>query len=133
MPSKPRTTAKPATPAKPRGRPRRTPDAAPAKPDQMVKTSNGAGPENSRQIGDMSDETYRPEVAQDVDLVRETLRAICRDAGAPAAARAQAARTLAEMVGALGRHAAPPAPAGKPLADMTRDELERELAGLGGA
>lgn len=70
---------------------------------------------------------------QDVDLVRETLRAICRDANAPAAARAQAARTLAEMVGALGRHAAPPAPAGKALADMTREELEAELAGLGGA
>ena len=58
----------------------------------------------------------------------ELVRQIMRDGAAPAAARAQAARTLAEMVGALGRHAAPPASEAKPVAEMTREELEAELA-----
>ncbi len=63
----------------------------------------------------------------DAALVRQTLRRICRDAAAPAAARAQAARTLAEMAHMLGRSAAPPAPR-KAVADMTRAELEAALA-----
>jgi hypothetical protein len=36
-----------------------------------------------------------------VELARATLSAICRDGDAPAAARAQAARTLLELSGAL--------------------------------
>lgn len=110
----------------------------PAKPsgqkvDQTVnKNAVGARPQKSHQTCNNITSPEPDANAQDVDLVRETLRAICGDQTAPAAARAQAARTLAEMVGALGRHAAPPAGAGKALADMTRDELEAELAGLGG-
>lgn len=68
--------------------------------------------------------------SQDADLARQALRAILKDAAAPAPARAAAARTLAEMAGALGRHAAPPAPLGRPISEATRAELEAELAAL---
>lgn len=61
-------------------------------------------------------------------LVVFSLRQILTDAGASAAAKASAARTLAEIEGVLGRHAAPPKDASKPLASMTREELEAELA-----
>jgi len=70
----------------------------------------------------------QPEDLQDIDFIKETLRSIMRDADAPAAAKAQAARTLAEMMQALGRHAAPATATDKPIADMGRDELEAELA-----
>ena len=67
--------------------------------------------------------------AETRDFITETLRGIMADATAPAAARAQAARTLAEMVGALGRHSAPPGDADtKPVAELSRAELE---AGFG--
>lgn len=61
-------------------------------------------------------------------LVVFSLRQILIDAGASAAAKASAARTLAEIEGVLGRHASPPKDASKPLASMTREELEAELA-----
>lgn len=67
--------------------------------------------------------------AQDVDLAREVLRAVARDKTAPAASRTAAARTLAEMAGALGRHSAPPQDKHlRPLGEMTREELLAELA-----
>ena len=57
------------------------------------------------------------------NIARETLIAVCRDATAPASAKASAARTLAEMAGSIGRHAEKPS-TNKDLADMTLDELE---------
>lgn len=63
----------------------------------------------------------------DDDIARETLRAICQDATASASAKASAARTLAEMAGAIGRHAEKPNK-NKDLADMTLEELA-ETAG----
>ena len=57
------------------------------------------------------------------DIARQTLIAVCQDATAPASAKASAARTLAEMAGAIGRHAEKPS-TGKDLADMTLEELE---------
>ncbi|GKT31947.1 hypothetical protein ADUPG1_006255 [Aduncisulcus paluster] len=65
--------------------------------------------------------------ASDTDLARFALRLILQDKTAPAASRAAAARTLAEMAGALGRHAPPPSKASKPITEMTREELEAEL------
>lgn len=106
------------------------------KPVQNAKKSGGAYGDsltNSVQSVRILPDGQNSADAQDVDLVRETLRAICRDPSAPAAARAQAARTLAELANALGRHAPPPPPpVTKPLAQMTRAELEAELARLGG-
>jgi hypothetical protein len=45
----------------------------------------------------------------DPDVARRVLREVALDATAPAAARAQAARTLLELAGQLGRHAEDPA------------------------
>jgi len=64
-------------------------------------------------------------LANDVQLARQTLQAICQDLSAPASARAQAARTLAEMAGALsGRERT----GVKPAAEMTAAELDAALA-----
>lgn len=69
----------------------------------------------------------------DAALTVKALRLILLDATASAAAKASAARTLAEINGQLGRNAKPPADAGKPLAEMSREELEAELARETGA
>jgi len=59
------------------------------------------------------------------------LRAALADPDAPAAAKVQAARTLLEVTGALGRHAAPPPATDiKPTSALTRAELEAELAAI---
>lgn len=123
-----------ATQRKPTGRGPGRPKKSAITDEKSVKpkTPTGVSDVKDRHIGaSPTDDAAAPD-PQDVDLVRETLRAICRDTTAPAAARAQAARTLAEMVGALGRHAAPPPPPGKPLSELKRDELEAELAALTG-
>lgn len=65
----------------------------------------------------------------DDELVRQTLRDIMQDPQAPAAARAQAARTMAEMGGMLGRHAPPPKDNGKPVDEMSREDLLKALSG----
>jgi hypothetical protein len=64
----------------------------------------------------------------DAELVRQALRAILQDDTAGAQARATAARTLAEMAGAMGRHSEKPTDPTRRLADLSRAELERELA-----
>ena len=74
------------------------------------------------------DPTGDPNDFENKDLVVYSLRQILLDTGASAAAKASAARTLAEIEGVLGRHAAPPKDSTKPLAAMTREELEAELA-----
>lgn len=65
----------------------------------------------------------------DTELARRALRAVLVDPLAPAASRAQAARTLAEIAGALGRHAQAPREALGPLTDMTPEQLRAELLG----
>lgn len=65
-----------------------------------------------------------------VDLARSTLQVICRDANSPAAARAQAARTLLELTGAL-KSGAPDAQ--KPASEMSAAEIDARLADLGDA
>lgn len=65
----------------------------------------------------------------DESLARDTLRAVAQDSAAPAAARAQAARTLLELAGRLG----PQAERGtsdRPVSDLSRAEIEAELASL---
>lgn len=68
--------------------------------------------------------------AAELDLARLTLQAICRDTQAPAAARAQSARTLLELAGAL-KTGAPDA--NKPAVEMSLPEIEARLAALASA
>ena len=72
-----------------------------------------------------------PDVS-DLELARRALRSVLQDPQAPAAAKAGAARTLAEMAGALGRNSKPVADTSKPVGELSRDELERELKALSG-
>lgn len=76
-------------------------------------------------------DTNRPR-DNDEALAREALRAVAGDSQAPPAARAQAARTLLELVGALGRHAAPPVQDTRPLSDLSAADLRAELARVRG-
>jgi hypothetical protein len=66
----------------------------------------------------------------DKNLILGALRDVIADRDAPAAARVQAARTLAEIIGALGRHADAPPPSNKSSGDMTLDEIDAELNAL---
>ncbi|MBN9348262.1 MAG: hypothetical protein J0I48_19040 [Devosia sp.] len=66
----------------------------------------------------------------DLDEAKQALRDVMTDAQAPAAARAAAARTMLELGGALGRHAAPPVDTSKPTSEMSRASLLAELAAL---
>lgn len=69
----------------------------------------------------------------DVDLALSTLRTVCLDTSAPAAARASAARTILEVKALIGRHAVPDDDAArKPAHAMTREEMEAELRALRG-
>lgn len=102
------------------------------KPTTAAPTNPPESAQNNDIFGAYGDAIDGQELVSNVDLndhdlIRTTLKEIMRDPGAPAAAKAQAARTLAEMVGALGRHAPPPTQADKPLTEMTREELEKEL------
>jgi hypothetical protein len=63
-----------------------------------------------------------------VGLASETLQAICRDVQAPAAARAQAARTLLELAGALKNTVADTAR--KTAPELTLEELDQRLEAL---
>ena len=67
--------------------------------------------------------------AQDTENTRKTLQAIADDPSAPASARVQAARTLAEMSGQIGRLQRT-ADGQRPVRDLTRAELEAELVSL---
>lgn len=69
-----------------------------------------------------------PTMSPDEKLIRQTLKAIMRDSTAPTASRANAARTLGEITGLLGRHSDKPASVAKPLGSMNRRQLEAELA-----
>lgn len=80
---------------------------------------------------DRESETHSQPGAADIDLALMVARDIAADPTKPAAARVQAVRTILEVQQALGKHAAKPdAGAGKPLGQMTRAELEDELARL---
>ena len=74
----------------------------------------------------MPDTPSLDENDDDEQLARAALRAILADQDAPAAAKASAARTLAEMAGAIGRFAQPDLGERAPF-QMTPDELHAEL------
>lgn len=82
--------------------------------------------------GDMLDENM-PDQSGDRDerLALDTLRTVCLDPNAPAAARAGAARTILEAKQVIGRHATLDNGAdNKPLSTLSRADLEAELARL---
>ena len=77
----------------------------------------------------MTDQTDQ----NDAELGRETLREVMRDKGATASARAQAARTLAEITQMVGRDRKDaPGDPGRDIADMSAADLEAELRALDG-
>jgi hypothetical protein len=61
-------------------------------------------------------------------LAIETLRQVCLDKGAPAQSRAAAARSIAEIVGLLGKNAEIISDtSAKDLSSMTAAELDAEI------
>jgi hypothetical protein len=66
-------------------------------------------------------------VTDPVELAKLTLQAICRDNEAPAAARAQSARTLLELAGALKSGVDN---ATKSAVEMSANEIDERLAAL---
>ena len=68
--------------------------------------------------------------ADTIALARETLCQICIAHDAPSNAKATAARTLLELVGALGRHADPSALNTIPASEMSLEQLEARIAAL---
>jgi hypothetical protein len=72
-------------------------------------------------------ETALDEIADPVELAKLTLQAICRDLESPAAARAQAARTLLELSGALKNGSQNEA---RNVLEMSASELDARLEAL---
>ena len=63
------------------------------------------------------------------DLAVETLRQVCLDKGAPAQSRAAAARSIAEIVGLLGKNSeAISDNSSKDLSQLSAAELDKEIA-----
>jgi hypothetical protein len=65
------------------------------------------------------------------DLALQTLRSVCSDQEAPAAAKAGAARTILELIGEIGRNAtATGDTSSKSLSELTSAELDEEIKRL---
>lgn len=62
-------------------------------------------------------------------VAMDALLAVAGDAASPAAARAQAARTLLELVGAIGPGRVSPA-ASRPVSEMTLADIDAEIRRL---
>lgn len=105
------------------------PAPAPAPVSELVNIADQS-PRDAPEYVHINSELLDPATMSDAELVRRTLRLIMLDANAPAAAKAQAARTLAEMAQMLGRDRVPPPDPSKPVGELTRAELEAELAAL---
>jgi hypothetical protein len=65
-----------------------------------------------------------------IELAKRTLQSICLAPDAPSNAKATAARTLLELVGALGRHADPASMNTLPASEMSLEQLEARIAAL---
>jgi len=74
--------------------------------------------------------TARLDKQETIELAKETLRQICVSHDAPSNAKATAARTLLELVGALGRHADPSSMNTIPASEMSLEQLEARIASL---
>ena len=65
-----------------------------------------------------------------IELAKRTLQSICVAYDSPSNAKATAARTLLELVGALGRHADPASMNTIPASEMSLEQLEARIASL---
>ena len=74
--------------------------------------------------------TARLDKAETIELAKRTLQSICLASDAPSNAKATAARTLLELVGALGRHADPSSMNTIPASEMSLEQLEARIASL---
>jgi hypothetical protein len=74
--------------------------------------------------------TARLDKHETIELAKATLQQICIAPDAPSNAKATAARTLLELVGALGRHADPGAMNTLPASEMSLEQLEARIAAL---
>jgi hypothetical protein len=74
--------------------------------------------------------TARLDKQQTIELAKETLQQICLAPSSPSNAKASAARTLLELVGALGRHADPTSMNTIPASEMSLEQLEARIASL---
>jgi hypothetical protein len=81
-------------------------------------------------IGEAPAKAARLDKADTIELARQTLCAICISSDAPSNAKATAARTLLELVGALGRHADPSAMNTVPASEMSLEQLEDRIRAL---
>ena len=90
-------------------------------PDQQI----GASDDQDRAVADRGDQNG-PDVVR--FQVAAQLRALLQREDTPAAAKVNAARTLAEIEGMIGRHQlAPIAGTTAPLSSLSRDQLTAEL------
>ena len=80
-------------------------------------------------VGSAADIAEKPQDLVSYD-VSEHLQAIVSNEEFPAAARVNAARTLAEMQGQIGRHQAEPERTVPSLSSLSRDQLVTELEHL---
>lgn len=69
-------------------------------------------------------------MSDEKQLALVTLKAICASEKAPASAKAMAARTLLEMLGEIGRLQTEKPKESKSLGEMSREELDAEIARL---
>jgi hypothetical protein len=74
--------------------------------------------------------TARLDKAETIELAKATFCAICIAQESPANAKATAARTLLELVGALGRHSDPTALNTVPASEMSLEQLDARIAAL---
>lgn len=112
----------------------------PKRPARETPVNASGAPGSVRGHLDTSDtpDTVQRPPEPDLDPLRlqacalSALQTVAGAADAPMAARAAAARTLLEYVGAIGRHAPePPARAAvKPASEMSLSELDAAIAAL---
>lgn len=97
---------------------------------RTARTAPGQRVDSAQNSTDNKPASFGEDLTQ---IALTALRAVAADSTAPAAARAQAARTLLEAAGAIGRHAKPPGEdERKPLSTLSQAELLAELERLRG-
>jgi hypothetical protein len=100
-----------------------TPQTEPTKPDNQSVEAAGVDTPAPAPLS-------RLDRQQTIELAKATLQQICLASDSPSNAKATAARTLLELVGALGRHADPTSMNTLPASEMSLEQLEARIAAL---